>query len=83
MSVFESRRKVQVFGGSLVLTLPAFFVRANEVEKGAVMKVYYGLDGVLVVSRIDDPEVTSERLKVIIDKLEKKATKREGPLVKA
>jgi NDP-sugar pyrophosphorylase family protein len=23
MSVFESRRKVQVFGGSLVLTLPA------------------------------------------------------------
>jgi hypothetical protein len=33
---------VQVFGDSLVLTLPAFFVKANEVERGAVMKVYYG-----------------------------------------
>jgi len=83
MSVFESRKKVQVFGESLVPTLPAFFVRANEIEKGTVMKVYYGLDGVLVVSRINDLEATSERLKVIIDKLEKKATKREGPLVKA
>jgi len=35
MSVFESRKKVQVFGESLVLTLPAFFVRANEIEKSA------------------------------------------------
>jgi len=83
MPVFESSRKVQVFGGSLALTLPAFFVKANEVEKGTVMKVYYGLDGVLVVSSNNDPEVTSEYLEVIMDKLENKGMKREGPLVKA
>lgn len=83
MPVFESSRKVQVFGGSLALTLPALFVKINEVEKGAVMKVYYSLDGVLVVSRSKDPEVTSECLKVIMDKLEKEGLKWEGPLVKA
>jgi len=82
MPVFESPRKVQFFGGSLALTLPAFFVKANEIEKGTVMKVYYGLDGVLVVSRINDPEVTNDYLKVIMDKLEKKGTKWERPLVK-
>ena len=82
MTVFESSRKVQVFGGSLALTLPAFFVKANDVEKGVIMKVYYGKDGVLVVSRINDPEVTSECLKDIVDKLDK-GMKRKGPFVKA
>jgi hypothetical protein len=34
MPVFESSRKVQVFGSSLALTLPAMFVKVNEIEKG-------------------------------------------------
>ena len=49
MPVFESSRKVQVFGCSLALTLPAFFVNTNQVEKGSLMNVHYGLDGVLVL----------------------------------
>jgi antitoxin component of MazEF toxin-antitoxin module len=68
MPVFESSRKVQVFGSSLALTLPALFVKVNEVEKGSVGKVYYGLDGVLVVSLVDDPRAR-EGLMEIIDKL--------------
>ena len=68
MPVFESSRKVQVFGSSLALTLPALFVKANEVEKGSVGKVYYGLDGVLVVSFVDDPKAR-EGLAEIIDRL--------------
>ena len=72
MPVFESSRKVQVFGSSLALTLPALFVKANEVEKGSVMKVYYGLDGVLIVCDFDEPEILRKCLVDIIDKLENK-----------
>ena len=71
-AVFESSRKVQVFGSSLALTLPALFVKANEVEKGSVMKVYYGLDGVLIVCDVDEPEILRKCLVDIIDKLENK-----------
>ena len=70
MPVFESSRKVQVFGSSLAMTLPALFVKANEVEKGSVTKVYYGLKGVLVASMVDEPDVICARLKEIIDSLD-------------
>ena len=72
MPVFESKRKVQVFGSSLAMTLPSFFVKANEVEKGSVMKVLYGLEGVLIVSLEKDPEVVRKCLVSIMDKLEEK-----------
>jgi len=77
MPVFESSRKVQVFGSSLALTLPALFVKANEVEKGSVGKVYYGLDGVLVVSLVDD-STAREGLAEIIDRLNANCMKKEG-----
>ena len=53
MPVFESSRKVQVSGSSLAMTLPSLFVKANEIEKGTVVNVLYGLDGVLVLSRCE------------------------------
>lgn len=68
MPIFECSRKVQVFGSSLAMTLPALFVKANEVEKGSMGKVFYGLQGVLVVSLVDDPKAM-EGLIEIIDKL--------------
>ena len=77
MPVFESSRKVQVFGSSLALTLPSFFVKANEIEKGLVMKVLYGLDGVLVVSKVNDPEAVVECLTAMMEKLEKKLKKQQ------
>ena len=72
MPVFESSRKVQVFGSSLAMTLPSFFVKANEVEKGSVMKVIYNLDGVLVVSSEVDVEIIKKNLSTIMDKLEER-----------
>ena len=72
MPVFESSRKVQVFGSSLAMTLPAMFVKANEVEKGSVVSVHYGLDGVLVLSMRKDPEVTVRCLTKILDALVEK-----------
>ena len=77
MPVFESSRKVQVFGSSLAMTLPAFFVKANEVEKGSVMSVHYGLDGVLVISLRKDPEVTVRCLTKILDALEEKVREQD------
>ena len=76
MSVFESNRKVQLFGTSLAMTLPATFVKANEIEKGSTMSVLHGLDPVLVASRIKDPEALLKGLMKIMDNLEKKVTKR-------
>jgi antitoxin component of MazEF toxin-antitoxin module len=77
MPVFESSRKVQVFGSSLAMTLPAFFVKANEIEKGSVMSVHYGLDGVLVLSMRKDPEVTVRCLTKILDALEEKVREQD------
>jgi antitoxin component of MazEF toxin-antitoxin module len=65
MPVFESSRKVQLFGSSLAMTLPALFVKTNEIKKGSVGKVYFGLDGVLVVSIVDDNKTRGSLLKII------------------
>ena len=72
MPVFESTRKIQEFGSSLALTLPALFVKVHEVEKGSVVKVYYGLEGVLIVTWGDEPEALRKGLMEIINKLNKK-----------
>ena len=72
MPVFESSRKVQVFGSSLAMTLPAFFVKANEIEKGSVMKVIYNLNGVLIVSSEVDVDIIRKNLISIMDKLEER-----------
>ena len=72
MPVFESSRKVQVFGSSLAMTLPALFVKANEIEKGSVMNVLFGLDGVLVLFNCEDPETLRKCLIDILEKLEEK-----------
>jgi len=72
MPVFESSRKVQVFGSSLAMTLPALFVKANEIEKGSILDVLYGLDGVLVLFNCEDPETLRDCLMDILHKLEDK-----------
>ena len=70
MPVFKSSRKVQTFGSSLAMTLPAMFVKANEIEKGSVLKVHYNLNGVLVISTCDDPDNTRKCLIEIEKQLE-------------
>ena len=72
MPVFESSRKVQVFGSSLAMTLPAMFVKANEIEKGSILDVLYGLDGVLVLFNCEDHEKLRGCLVDILQRLEEK-----------
>jgi antitoxin component of MazEF toxin-antitoxin module len=50
MPIFKSRRKVQEFGSSLAITLPAFFVKANEIEKGKIANTVFGFNGILIAS---------------------------------
>ena len=75
MPVFESSRKVQIFGSSLAMTLPSLFVKANEIKKGSIVNVFYGLDGVLVMSQVKDPDTLRINLMSIIDKLNEKIKK--------
>jgi len=75
MPVFKSSRKVQTSGSSLAMTLPAMFVKANEIEKGSVLKVHYGLDGVLVASWVDKPEELMKCLVEIMEKLDENVRK--------
>jgi antitoxin component of MazEF toxin-antitoxin module len=70
MPVFESSRKVQVMGSSLAMTIPALFVKANEVEKGQEVSVIFGLDGVLVLSKFADHETIRGQLLSILESLE-------------
>jgi len=70
MPLFKSSRKVQHFGSSLAITLPATFVKIQELEQASTLKVFYSLDGVLVVSCIDDEEVLSDCLVNLIDRLD-------------
>lgn len=75
MPVFKSSRKVQAFGSSLALTIPAMFVKINEVEKGSVVNVLYDLNGVLVASQVENLEALIDRLMSMIDKLEERSEK--------
>ena len=78
MPVFESSRKVQTFGSSLAMTLPAMFVKANEIEKGSVVNVLYGLEGVLIVCSVDDPEAVKGYLNGIMVQLEEKINRKKA-----
>ena len=71
MPVFETSRKVQKFGSSLAMTLPAMFVKANEIERGSLVRVYYGLDGVLVMSNCENLEALRDSLMDILETVEK------------
>jgi len=76
LPVIEDSRKVQAFGSSLAITLPSFFVKANAVEKGSELIVVYGLDGVLLVTKTDDPSAVEKGLYAILDELERRRLKR-------
>lgn len=72
MPVFRSSRKVQLFGSSLAVTIPALFVKACEIEKGAEVNILYDLDDLLVVWDQRETAVLRVRLRSLLEKLEEK-----------
>jgi antitoxin component of MazEF toxin-antitoxin module len=70
MPLFKSSRKVQRFGTCLAVTIPATFAKVHELEKGSILKIFFGLDGVLVVSCDDDEEGLAKSLRKLLDGLD-------------
>ena len=77
MPLFESSRKAQSFGSSLAMTLPALFAKVNGLEKGSEVRVFFGMNGVLVVSCVDDEEAVAERLMDLVSLLDKRENEKE------
>jgi hypothetical protein len=75
MPFFKSKRKVQEFGTSLAITLPALFVKGNEITKGCDANTFFGFDGVLVATWLDDHQKLKKILNQIIEELDKKQFK--------
>lgn len=72
MPVFESSRKVQSFGSSLALTLPVMFTKIHEIEKGSNLKLFFGLDGLIILSKHDDLDEVKRCMENILQALTEK-----------
>ena len=70
--VFKSKRKVQEFGSSLAITLPALFVKGNEIEKGCDANTIFSFDGILIASWLEDHDNVKRVLEKMIVELEKR-----------
>ncbi|MHA2052070.1 MAG: hypothetical protein ACXACP_00855 [Candidatus Hodarchaeales archaeon] len=77
MPYFSSKRKVQEFGTSLAITLPALFVKGNEIRKGCDANTFFGFDGVLIASWFEDHEKLKKTLNYIIEELDKRKSQNE------
>lgn len=78
MPVFESDRKIQKVGSSLAITIPAMFAKANEVEKGDELQIYYNLSGVFIASRFNDSKKLIKIISGIINGIEEKKDSKKG-----
>jgi len=56
------------------------FVKVSEIEKGSIVNVLYGLDGVLVIFQSEDFESNREYLIEIIEKMEEKVKSKSTPV---
>jgi len=71
MPVFKCERKVQRFGSSYAITIPALYVKLNEVRKGSLLNIIYNTDNVMIVSKVR-PEKVLPHLEKLIRDIEEK-----------
>ena len=70
MVLYNSSRKIQEFGSSYALTIPSLFKKVRDLKKGNKLRVLCCLDGVLIVSDIDNLKEINKVLKKIINNIE-------------
>ena len=70
MPIFQSSRKVQVMGTSHAITLPAFFCKACEIEKGVKVNVFFNLHGTLIVTLCNNPNDFKKNLSQMMEDIE-------------
>ena len=71
MSLFKTSRKVQMFGDSLALTIPSMFVKVCEIEKGNKIRIFYDLEGTLILTKSGSEEELKISLTKFLAKIEK------------
>ena len=69
MKLFKTTRKVQLFGSSLALTIPAMFAKINDIEKGKRLTLFYDLNGTLILANCEKEEELICCLKNMIESL--------------
>ncbi len=74
---FYSKRKVQKFGTSLAITLPALFVKGNEIRKGCDANIFFGFDGVLIATWFEDHDKLKKTLNDMVEELDKQKSQNE------
>jgi len=78
MPVFKTFRKVQLFGSSLALTIPAMFVKLNDIEKGKRLSLFYDLDGTLILANCRNEDELKNCILNFLETLEKNASKKKS-----
>ena len=76
MPFFKTSRKVQRYGSSLALTIPAMYAKINDIEKGKRLNLFYDLNGVLVLANCKNEEELIARLNTFLESLEKNTSKK-------
>jgi len=70
MVLYNSSRKIQEFGSSYALTIPSLFIKVRDLKKGNKLRVLCCLEGVLIVSDIDNLKDINKVLKKMINNIE-------------
>jgi len=73
MPWFRTSRKVQLFGDSLALTIPAMYVKMNEIKKGNKLNIFYDLNGILILANCRNEEELKVKLIKFIKTMEAKS----------
>jgi len=73
MPLFRTSRKVQMFGDSLALTIPAMYVKMNEIKKGNKLNIFYDLNGILILANCRNEEELKVKLIKFIKTMEAKS----------
>lgn len=73
MPLFRTSRKVQMFGDSLALTIPAMYVKMNEIKKGNKLNIFYDLNGIMICANCRNEEELKVKLIKFIKTMEAKS----------
>lgn len=76
LKIFKTTRKVQLFGSSLALTIPAMFAKINDIEKGKRLNLFYDLNGTLILANCENEEELTKCLINLLESLKINLSKR-------
>ena len=70
MILYNSHRKIQKLGSSYALTIPSLYIKVRDLKKGDKLRVLCCLDGVFIVSDIDNLKDINKILTKMVNNIE-------------